>query len=243
MFGIGFIFILFIFTVILYRVSKLFVSWQGKLFFVILVFGSLGAYPYAYKLSPSYSKFLELCDNSNRYQVLNTKLVNYIYLDRNLGADCMGGPSFIKNTSFIGFDCEGPNTRTTTATFRYTKKPNWNPSCGIECFDSNILNVPEAKYKVGYRQGYITGNITTVTYDPSGAHGQESSGDKLRFSDSLLLDNGTEMAFTRNYIYYPYGDGWAKILGAASGSAPSKYCKVQSVNWDIRDVYKPLAKP
>jgi hypothetical protein len=58
-------------------------------------------------------------------------------------------------------------------------------------------------------------------------------------SDAVLFDGGTEMGFTRSYVYYPYGRGWAKILGGAGGSLPAHSCKVEYVSWDIRDIYKP----
>lgn len=32
------------------------------------------------------------------------------------------------------------------------------------------------------------------------------------------------MGFTRSYVYYPYGRGWAKILGGAGGSLPAHSC-------------------
>lgn len=238
MFGLGLLLVLATFSGLLYWATRFFNGWKSKVGFVFVVLGVLTGYPFAYKLSSSYSKFLELCDSPTRYQVLRTRTVDYIFLDRNTGSDCKAGPKYIESLPFAGFDCIAPNTRTTTAVFRYTKKKDWKKGCGLECFESNVQGVPEAKYERGHRQGYIEGITTTVTYDQTGFRGHESTGNKLRFIDTLLLDTGTEMAFTRNYIYYPYGSGWATILGAASGSAPSFYCKVPFVSWDLRDIYK-----
>jgi hypothetical protein len=242
MFGLGLLAILALFTVAIYLLSKLFCTFKSKVAFYTVVLGSIVAYPFAYKLSPSYANFLNLCSNSARYNVLKTKQVDYIYLDRDVGSDCKGGPKFIEGLPFAGFDCVAPNTRTTTAIFRYTKTAEWYPGCGVECFDSKVQSDPEAKYKHGHRQGYIEGLTIKITYDQSGASAlaQESSGDKLKFWDTLLLDAGVEMAHKRTYVYLPYGSGWAKILGGASGSAPSQYCEDKFVDWDIRDVYKPL---
>jgi hypothetical protein len=61
---------------------------------------------------------------------------------------------------------------------------------------------------------------------------------KLVFHDRLLVDGGV-LAFGRDYTYYPYGNGWAKILGMASGSAPAMSCKTQFVPMDLRDAYRP----
>ena len=57
------------------------------------------------------------------------------------------------------------------------------------------------------------------------------------------IDFGIEMGYTRSYTYYPYGDGWAKVLGAASGSAPSMSCSTPDKNWNLLDMYKPRASP
>ena len=61
---------------------------------------------------------------------------------------------------------------------------------------------------------------------------------KVSFEDSLIID-GDVIAFGRDYTYYPYGDGWARILGGASGSAPSMRCKTAFVPLDLREAYKP----
>lgn len=36
------------------------------------------------------------------------------------------------------------------------------------------------------------------------------------------------LAETYNYTFYPYGNGWASILGASSGSAPSEKCEADA---------------
>lgn len=263
MFGLAFIFVLALGVFGLFWATKLFSTWKTKTVFLITVFGVLAFYPFAYRFSPSYANFLALCERPDRYQVLRTKHVDYLYLDRETGADCTAGPSVIGTLAYAGFDCIAPDTRTTTATFRYTKKPNWRAGCGLECFDSSVVSVPEHRYKSGHRQGYISGSTVTVTYNNGLMGANEPSGAKLRFSDTLLIETGTEkssmlsdrrklqqlggrsdadteMAFTRSYTYYPFGNGWAKLLGAASGSAPSMQCKVPFMRWNLLEVYKPF---
>jgi hypothetical protein len=263
MFGLAFILVFVLCVVCLFWVTKLFSTWKTKAVFLIAVLGGLALYPFAYKFSPSYANFLALCELPDRYQVVRTKHVEYIFLDRDAGADCTAGPSVIGSLAYAGFDCIGPDTRTTTAVFRYVKKPNWRVGCGLECFDSSAISVPEHRYKTGHRQGFISGTTATVTYNNGLTGAQESSGAKLRFSDTLLIETGTakasqlsdirklqqlggrnetdtEMAFTRSYTYFPFGNGWAKLLGAASGSAPSMRCSSPNVRWNLLDVYRPL---
>ncbi|OGB34756.1 MAG: hypothetical protein A3F78_09590 [Burkholderiales bacterium RIFCSPLOWO2_12_FULL_61_40] len=263
MFGLAFILVFVLGVVGLFWATKLFSTWKTKAAFLFTVLGGLAFYPFAYRFSPSYANFLALCELPDRYQVVRTKHVEYIFLDRDAGADCTAGPSVIGTLAYAGFDCIAPDTRTTTAVFRYMKKPNWRVGCGLECFDSSAISVPEHRYKSGHRQGYISGATVTVTYDNGLMGAEEPSGAKLRFSDTLLIETGTEktsmlsdirklqqlggrsdadteMAFTRAYTYYPFGNGWAKLLGAASGSAPSMHCSNPYIRWNLLDVYKPL---
>jgi hypothetical protein len=263
MFGLAFIFVLVLGGVGLFWATKLFSTWKTKAGFLMAVLGGLAFYPFAYRFSPSYVNFLALCERPDRYQVVRTKHVEYIYLDREAGVDCTAGPRFIGTVAYAGFDCIAPDPRTTTATFRYTKKPKWREDCGLDCFDSSVINLPEHRYKTGHRQGYISGSTVSVTYNNGRMGAYEPSDEKLRFSDNLLIETGsekasvladlhklqrlagssegdTEMAFTRSYTYYPFGNGWAKLLGAASGSAPSMHCGGHRIRWNLLDVYKPL---
>ena len=241
MFGLGLLAILTLGVVALLWLTSRFPSMRAKAAFLLLVLGGLVFYPFAYRFSPSYANFLSLCELPDRYQVLRTKQVDYIYLNRDDGADCKAGPTVIGNLPYAGFDCTGPNSKTTTGTFRYTKKPSWREGCGLECFESDATSTPEVTYKSGHRQGHISGSVVTITYHNGRMGAKEEPDEKLRFSDTLLLDDGNEMAFTRSYIYYPYGNGWATLLGAASGSAPSILCKKRHLQWNVLDVYKPRA--
>jgi hypothetical protein len=262
MFGIALLVILILGVVGLIWATAFFSTWKTKAVFLIVVVGGLAFYPFAYRFSSSYASFLALCELPDRYQVVRTKQVDYIFLDREAGADCKAGPSVIGALGYTGFDCIAPDSGTTTATFRYAKKSSWRVGCGLDCFDSSVISMPEHRYKSGHRQGYISGSTTTVTYDNGRMGANEPSDAKLRFSDNLLLDMdtekpsmqsslsslkrlggeaGTEMAYTRSYTYYPFGSGWATILGAASGSAPSIQCSGPLVRWNVLDVFKPRA--
>lgn len=263
MFGFAFLAILIFGVAILLWVTKLLPTWKTRAAFLVVVIGGLAFYPFAYRYSASYAQFLALCDRPDRYQVVATKRVDFIFLDREVGADCRAGPSVIGATPYAGFDCVAPATGTTTAVFRYAKKASWQAGCGPDCFDSSIISMPEHRYVSGHRQGYISGSVVTVTYENGRRWGEDTpSGEKLRFSDTLLLETnteksslqsdlrklgqvggetGTEMAFTRAYTYYPYGNGWATILGAASGSAPTIQCRLPAARWKLLDIYKPRA--
>jgi hypothetical protein len=263
MIGIAFLAILTIGVAVLLWVTRLLPTWKTRAAFLTVALGGLAFYPFAYRYSDSYAQFLALCDLPDRYKVVSTKRVDFIFLDRELGADCRAGPSVMGALPYSGFDCVAPGPGTTTAVFRYAKKASWQAGCGLDCFDSSVIGVPEHRYVSGHRQGYISRSVVTVTYETGRSGGENiPSGEKLRFSDTLLLETntekgslqsdlrklgqvggetGTEMAFTRAYTYYPYGSGWARILGAASGSAPTIQCRLPSVQWKLTDVYTPRA--
>jgi hypothetical protein len=264
MFGLALFAIVMIGVVGLFWATTRFATWRTRAVFLIPILGGLAFYPFAYRFSSSYADFLALCERPDRYQVVRTKQVDYLFLDRETGAECRAGPAVIGTLAYVGFDCVAPNSGTTTATFRYAKKSNWHVGCDLDCFDSSVISVPEHRYETGHRNGYLSGSTVTVTYNNGRMGAYDSNDAKLRFSDTLLLDKtttevaslqanlrniqqlgneaGTEMAYVRSYTYYPFGNGWAKMLGAASGSAPTIECRVPFVRWNVLDVFKPRAK-
>lgn len=98
----------------------------------------------------------------------------------------------------------------------------------------------DGPYEWRHRKGVIDGQNHLVTYD--GTSGtlnsqNERPGAKLYFTDRVLVSGGWEMARARDYTYFQYGNGWAKILGLASGTAPSLSCPVRFALLDVRDVF------
>ena len=241
MFGIGLIVVLIIATAALLWLTSRVPTRLGKALFLLVVVGTVSIYPWAYKFSASHAQFLALCEQPERYQVLQTRQVDVVYLDRDLGQDCQAGPGLLSRLPYAGFDCAGRDAQNKPATLRHLKKADWAVGCGIGCFDATVVPSPEVSVTRGHRQGYLTGAIPIVTYDRGRLGAFEPSDAKLKFADTLILDSGTVMAYTRSYTYYPYGNGWAKLLGAASGSAPSQRCKTDHLQWNVLDVYKPRA--
>ncbi|AMC35354.1 hypothetical protein VN23_12405 [Janthinobacterium sp. B9-8] len=241
MFAIGFLLLAGFIFLLLILSSKILPPGLPRVIYIVFVLSALAIYPFAYKLTPAYAKFIELCNKTDRYQVLKTRPVSYIYIEAGYSSDCTQGPAFIAKHGYAGFDCS-LRGKDETALYRYTKKANWHRDCGLECFDAARLKLPETNYRSEHRYGFIDGDRSILTY---GYGVVESSvlrdEDKLDFTDRLFVEDGV-MAFGRDYIFWPYGNGWAKILGMASGDAPSQKCEQQFVSMDLRGVYPPLSK-
>ncbi len=164
--------------------------------------------------------------------------VDFIFLEWGFATDCAKGPAFVEKRSYLGFDClrsqqGGPQL------YRYTKKSSWYEGCGLECFVSEPLEQAEASYKSEYRSGYIDGTIAVTTYY-RGVVNKEQEGEKLFFQDHVLWSS-EEMGYARDYTFFQYGNGWAKLLGMASGSAPALSCGTRFLNVDPREVFPPKA--
>jgi hypothetical protein len=240
MFALGFLFIVAVFLFVLILSSKLLPSGLARFIYVVAVLGALVAYPYAYKLTPAFSDFNELCERADRYQVPRSKPVSFILIEWGYATDCTKGPGFVDGYSYAGFDCQF-RSNDDKGLYRYTKMPTWHSGCGLECFERSPLEKPESTYSSEDRYGYVQGKNAILTGGYGIARGASSRDDqKLVFHDRLLVDEGV-MAYGRDYTYYPYGNGWAKILGLASGSAPAFSCKTRFVPMDLRDAYKPRA--
>lgn len=240
MFGLFFMFIITVFFLLLILSSKILPKGLARPIYMVAVLGVLVAYPYTYKLSSTFSDFNELCERADRYQVLKSKPVSFILIEWGYATDCTKGPSFVDGYSYAGFDCKFRSS-SDEGLYRYTKMPTWYSGCGLECFERSSLEKLESEYISKDRYGYMDGKHAILTDGYGIAIGNlDRVGQKLVFHDRLLVD-GDVMAFGRDYTYYPYGDSWAKILGGASGSAPSMSCKTQFVPMDLRDTYKPRA--
>lgn len=236
MFALGFLLLLIIFFLLLAVISELFPKGRPRIVFILVVLGGIAAYPFAYKISPGYHSFLQLCEQPDRLQIMRRKPVDFIFIDWGYATDCSKGPALVDGRPYLGFDClraqqGGPKL------YRYTKRTNWQRGCDLSCFEESPLDEAEASYKSEYRHGYIDGENPVVTYY-RGVVTNARDGTKLSFNDQVLWSSG-EMAYTRDYTYYPYGTGWAKILGMASGSPPSLSCNERFIQIDPRSVFPP----
>jgi len=242
MFALGFLLLIGVFVLLLTLVSKAFPAGLARSLFVVGVLSAIAMYPFFYKITPSYHAFLELCESPERSQIAKRQPVDYVLFEGGYSSDCTKGPGFIGDKQYLGFDCLRAD-KGGTALFRYAKKSSWKQGCDIECFDVIPLDRPDAPYEWKHRQGLIEGKAPLLTYDGTRANGfigNEPEDSKLFFQDRVLWSGG-EVAFARDYTYRQYGNGWAKILGLASGSAPSMSCRVPFLQLDIRDVFHPKA--
>ncbi|MDO8768442.1 MAG: hypothetical protein Q7K57_07040 [Burkholderiaceae bacterium] len=241
MFGIGLLLLASLFVLLLIFSSKIVPKGVPRVAYFVTMLGVLVIYPFAYKLSPTYAKFHELCSGTDRYHVLKARPASYIYIEAGFSSDCKSGPSFVAKHGYAGFDCS-LRSRDETALYRYTKKASWSETCGLECFDAVRQDLPETNYRREYRYGFVDGDRSIVTDGYGVGRSSESrEGAKLVFTDRLLVEDGV-IAYGRDYVFLPYGDGWAKILGMASGSAPAQTCKPQFIPMDLRDAYPPQSK-
>ena len=238
MFALGFLLAFIAFLGLLAFTSRALPAGLPRVLYVIAVLGAAMAYPNAYKHTSSYSAFNELCSRQDRYQVVKQRPASFIYIDWGHSSDCTRGPAFIAAKGYAGFDCKLASGKTSSL-FRYSKKESWNAECGLECFVATPIDRPETNYRSEDRSGFVdgtnavlTGGYGVTTYDST------RDEEKLVFHDSLLVDDGV-MAYAREYTYYPYGRGWAKLLGLASGTAPNKTCQPKTTRTDPRDVYVP----
>jgi hypothetical protein len=241
MFALGFLLAIGVFLAVLALVSKAVPRGKPRILFVVCVFGAIGIYPFFYKVTPSYRAFLELCESAERTVILRRQPVDYVLFEGGYSSDCTKGPAFVSGRAYLGFDCLRSD-KAGRGLVRYTKNASWTDKCGLECFDVTPLGMPEAPYERKHRQGIIEGRTPVVTYDGTRANGfirNEPPDTKLIFTDRVLWSNGTEMGHARDFIYMQYGNGWAKILGMASGSAPSMRCRVGFAPLDVRDAFPP----
>jgi hypothetical protein len=217
--------------------------------FFPVVIGGLASYPFIYLVSPSFAEFQALCAAPDRYRVVKTKPVDFIYLEWGYASDCLSGPRLVAQHGYSGFDCV-LRINNGKELHRYVKTDQWNAHCGIECFSESVQKKPEASYRSGHRQGYVDSGVVEVTYADATVSRyiedkviQPERPKKISFTDRVLVDdNDGIMGYGRDYLYYPYGNGWAKILGLASGSAPTRNCGMQFVRVEPTDVYPPKVK-
>lgn len=200
------------------------------------------SFPFWYFLYPSYHEFHRLCGSEDRYIVAKTEKVDFLYSD----SGCYHGFKMIDGTTFSGYECEHWRGETpdsyprTKRLYRFTRAENFSSeSCKNSCNSPNLSEWEKSCQNVCF--------IGTEIQQPSFKYELKSTSTAI-FEDRLtknriamVAPNGEDMAVLLNYVYYPYGNGWAKILGLASGSAPTQSCKKQ---FDVfrYDFLKPVSQ-
>jgi hypothetical protein len=177
----------------------------------IIAFGLPISYPYFYKYTDNYKNFNLLC-SQERVRILSSRKVDAYSADdfRNGYAALLAEPyksfiyiekAYLPQSKFRTEECKSFCLQ------GLYKKDCLENQCLIE---SPIAEGTRyVKFKTLYGGEDVIGGANTL----------------LRSSLSQLVDQDNQVFAERyDYTFYPYGTGWAKILGAASGSAPSQQC-------------------
>ena len=228
MFAIGF---LLAFSVVLFAVHLLIKIFPNKVRPLVwrVVFVLAISLPFWHHLSPSYREFNTLCARSDRYVLMKTVEVDYAFST----STSFGAYRRNEGRGFRGFDIKQGKS----GYLRYTQNENWpSTSCQQDCADPSIfiwekrcetscltksaVAAPEFEYSVKYS--------STTTHE----------GRLLQHKSTVVGATGEELAIALNYTYYPYGTGWATVLGGASGSAPTLSCKTKT-NFDGQEFIRP----
>lgn len=241
MFALGFLVVIGILLLVLGGVAGLFPT-KLRFYFVAAVIAIPVSFPFWHYLYPSYQTFQDLCASADRYVIKKIKQVDFAYAE-----SCYAAYSLTKDRPFKGYECpyrlEANPQATEKVYARFSRGANWSSptcqaqcvqrdfyaswekSCQEACFEATQISQPSFLYK-------STFSIVPLVVDRLIEHRTQMFG-----------ETGEELATSRNYFYYPYGNGLAKILGLASGDAPTKSCGTPNKNiWSL-DFLKPIAPP
>ena len=197
----------------------------------VLAVGNAAVYPFLYKLSPSYQHFQALCERPDRYVVHQVTPVHSVYYDN---ASVFNAYQYSQKHNFESADIKEGRINY----FRIKGSDEWKkPACQSACANSNL----------SLWETYCLPNCITKT--PIEAPEFEQEFDfktvellKKKLTESRIVvyaPDGRKLASSSAYTYYPYGTGWASMLGADSGTPPSKECDHDERLWD-RTFLKPM---
>jgi len=198
----------------------------AKIVFCLIALGVPISLPYWYLFYPSFGEFERLCASDDRRVVKHTKKLDFLY-----SQSCYGAFHHSKDRAFKGYECEyWPRTQPRLSAgevhyFRFTRGRNWGTAicqsecanrgyyhgwedyCLAECFDGTEISEPSFKYEP-------VQSVTSIV-----------DGRLVRTRTAIVNDNLGEMVVSNEYTYFPYGDGFARVLGMSSGSAPTLTCE------------------
>ncbi|TAE33767.1 MAG: hypothetical protein EAZ92_00360 [Candidatus Kapaibacterium sp.] len=194
--------------------------------FVMIVIAIPITFPFWHYVYPSYYTFQELCASPERYVVRKVVEVDFLNED-----GCWRAFKKSESRAFKGFECpwhvESPPVivQGVKPYARFVRGDNWDtPVCQDQCVKAN--------YNSGWERECLS-VCFKATHMPEPSFKYEVIfGDKQLVEDRLFErliqfvdSNREELATLKDYTYYPYGNGFAKILGLASGSAPTTSCE------------------
>jgi hypothetical protein len=225
MFFLGFLIGIFVYAAIVSLISGL-IPANYRRYLKLAAVGLPLSLPFWHFMYPSYYEFRQLCDRDDRYVVSKIEKVDFVYSD----SGCFHGFKTIEGKSFQGYECEHWRGDTpdsyprTKKLYRFTRTDNlknascqsacmspslsdWEKHCQNECFAGTEIQQPSFKYESSYTS-------TAIVEDRL-----------VRIRNAKVGPDGQDMAVLLDYVYYPFGNGWAKLLGLASGSAPTQTCE------------------
>jgi hypothetical protein len=232
MFALGFLLVLAIALVAIHFLTRIFPP-KARPYAWLSVVALAVSFPFWHYLYPSYREFVALCARSDLYVVMKTVEVDYAYSDS-------GGFSAYRkldSRGFKGFEIKQGRL----GYFRYLRSDNWaSPACQRECADPSLLvwektcevncltKTPILAPEFEYTSNYSTTELV--------------EGRLVQQRQAVLTPSGEELAAARNYIYYPYGTGAARILGMASGDPPKVSCRAEKNIWTLEFLRPRISK-
>ncbi len=227
MFGIGALLIVGVYIAVAIGVGTV-LPVRARVLVWVAAVGLPVSFPFWHYLYPSYYEFQNLCNSDDRSVIKKIQPVDFLYED-----GCYSAYSLIKGTTYKGYECSAYRPKYATWElgvkhyFQFTPNKkwgsqacqsecidkgnsiHWEQNCQAQCFDAIEIAEPSFKFK------FLHGDSTLI------------DGRLYRTRISVEDGSGEEMSVLIKYVYYPYGNGFAKIFGMASGTAPSLSCKYE----------------
>lgn len=232
MFALGFLLALAVALGVIYFLTRIFPP-KVRPYVWLSVVAIAVSFPFWHYLYPSYREFVALCARSDHYVVMKTVEVDYPYYD---------GSSFaayrqLGTREFKGFEIKQGRL----GYFRYSRSNNWvSPACQRDCADPSVFvwektcevncltKTPILEPEFKLESNYSTTELV--------------EGRLVQLRSAALAPSGEELAVARNYIYYPYGSGGARILGMASGEPPKLNCGAERSIWMLEFIRPKISK-
>ena len=185
------------------------------------------SFPFWYHIYPSYGEFQSLCQSDDRIRVIKIVPVDVVHED----SGCYNGIEALKKHNYKGFTCQHG---------AYQRGASWNTEqCQNDCPPQrdSIYSVQQKCIKHCLDEYYnYPKEFVHFTHDYNYKRTELIKGRLIQNERSLVTDKFGVMATSINYRYYQYGNGFAKILGLSSGTAPSIECPTK-VKINVRSIF------
>lgn len=195
-----------------------------------VVVGCIVAYPFLYHLYPSYWQFKSLCERPERFVIRQVIPVRSVFYD----SGEFQAYRFAQKRHFESVDIKQGKL----GYFRLKVNDEWHkPACQTACATHGLFQ---------WEKTCLANCITKTSIEtPEFEHKFDNQ--QLELSEGTLSENrvvvhapnGDQLAISSAYTYYPYGAGWARMLGGGSGTPPSKKCEHDTRLWTM-EFLKPM---